>query len=217
MGTGHKQFIVARGGSILGNSKVKGEPGGLMPAGTILNFGEPPLRTQKQVDEYMKSGHIQEYRAPSEEGQVIREGDLVEKAPGMETPVPLKGSDNREKESAIETGKAPTIDPRSGVKVMQSSGGPEINVTRPEIESDNRTQQPVAEKTSVDIEQPVHKPGPVVNNAGQATSKWTIDPTSLEGRDLEQLNVMILERDPNQSPFATVEEAKAHLSQDYRS
>ena len=46
-------------------------------------------------------------------------------------------------------------------------------------------------------------------------SKWSLNPADLEGKDLDELNVMVLERDETVDPFETVEEAVAWLSQDF--
>ena len=46
-------------------------------------------------------------------------------------------------------------------------------------------------------------------------SIWVVDPSGIRGLDVDQLNVMILERDAKVQPFETVEEASAWLSQDY--
>lgn len=46
-------------------------------------------------------------------------------------------------------------------------------------------------------------------------SLWTVDPATLKGKDLKVLNAMIVERDPKQTPFETVEEAIAQLSLDF--
>lgn len=51
-----------------------------------------------------------------------------------------------------------------------------------------------------------------------ATSKWNFDPAALEGRTLDQLNSLVLEKDPNQQPFQVGEEAEAvaFLSRDFK-
>lgn len=54
-----------------------------------------------------------------------------------------------------------------------------------------------------------------VTSVSQPPTPWTLDPTSLNGKTLEQLNVMIQERDDKVEPFQTVEEASAWLSQDF--
>lgn len=51
---------------------------------------------------------------------------------------------------------------------------------------------------------------------GQALSKWNLDPATLHGKDLGQLNVMVLERDSTIAPFSTVQEAIVQLSRDWR-
>ncbi len=48
------------------------------------------------------------------------------------------------------------------------------------------------------------------------SSKWIINPALLHAKDLNQLNVMIRERDPSIQPFETREEAIAFISQDYK-
>lgn len=54
------------------------------------------------------------------------------------------------------------------------------------------------------------KPEPV-----KLSSKWAMDPDVLEQMNLEQLNVMVLERDESVPLFETKEEAVGWLSQDY--
>lgn len=44
---------------------------------------------------------------------------------------------------------------------------------------------------------------------------WMCDPDMLEPFTLEELNVMVLERDPNMEPFETREEAITQLSEDF--
>jgi hypothetical protein len=59
-------------------------------------------------------------------------------------------------------------------------------------------------------------PPPPVGRTGRVTpSIWTMDPDGIRGLALDQLNIMILERDDEVAPFETVEEAAAWLSQDY--
>lgn len=55
---------------------------------------------------------------------------------------------------------------------------------------------------------------PSTEQTAQVTSKWVLDPALLEGKTIDELNVMIVERDPKVEPFATAEEAVAWLSQD---
>jgi len=47
------------------------------------------------------------------------------------------------------------------------------------------------------------------------TSPWKLDPAQLEGKPLQELNLMIKERDDSIEPFETVEEAIAQLSADH--
>lgn len=59
---------------------------------------------------------------------------------------------------------------------------------------------------------------PVTETKPQVDTPWSLDPRMLEGKTIEQLNVMILERDPHafgdEGPYETVEEAVAHLTRD---
>lgn len=50
----------------------------------------------------------------------------------------------------------------------------------------------------------------------QHRSDWDTAPEKLLGKDLETLNFMVKERDPNMAPFETTEEAIAMLTKDYR-
>ena len=46
--------------------------------------------------------------------------------------------------------------------------------------------------------------------------KWNVDPVTLSGKDLQHLNIMVLERDPTMTPFETIEEAAAQLTKDFK-
>ncbi len=46
-------------------------------------------------------------------------------------------------------------------------------------------------------------------------SIWVTDPAGIRGMGVDELNIMILERDDSVEPFETAEEAIAWLSQDY--
>ncbi len=46
-------------------------------------------------------------------------------------------------------------------------------------------------------------------------SIWILDPADLQDKNLDELNVMILERDDELDQFETVEEALAWLTQDF--
>jgi hypothetical protein len=53
-------------------------------------------------------------------------------------------------------------------------------------------------------------------NPVAVNSRWDLDPDGLRGMTLDQLNVMILERDDSVEPLETVEEAVEWLSQDFK-
>ncbi len=63
------------------------------------------------------------------------------------------------------------------------------------------------------VEQPV--PGPKIDGAGSQVGPWIFNPADLVDKPLEELNVLIAERDPNVDAFTTVEEAIAYLSQNF--
>jgi len=46
-------------------------------------------------------------------------------------------------------------------------------------------------------------------------SKWKINPVDLIGKTLVELNIMILEKDPDAEPFAEFNHALEYLSKDY--
>ena len=50
---------------------------------------------------------------------------------------------------------------------------------------------------------------------GKKGSVWILDPDGLRSKSLEELNVMVIERQPELEPFETYQEAVAWLSQDY--
>lgn len=50
----------------------------------------------------------------------------------------------------------------------------------------------------------------------QAVGKWALDPKALKGKTLDQLNVMVKERDAQLKPFEKTEDAIERLSSDFR-
>lgn len=46
-------------------------------------------------------------------------------------------------------------------------------------------------------------------------SKWQLNPADLCGKNLTQLNIMILEKDPSAEPFGSMDEAVACLTKDF--
>lgn len=61
---------------------------------------------------------------------------------------------------------------------------------------------------------PIRKGVPTRPGSG-IPSLWILDPANLEGKDLDDLNVMILERDDSIEPFETIEEAIGQLCMDF--
>jgi hypothetical protein len=50
----------------------------------------------------------------------------------------------------------------------------------------------------------------------RAPGLWNVDPSKVVGKSLEELNTMVLERDPSIAPLSTAGEALAQLSADFR-
>ena len=50
----------------------------------------------------------------------------------------------------------------------------------------------------------------------QQKSPWILDPATLEGKSLQELNAMIFERDPSIDPLPSAERAKELLSMDFK-
>ncbi len=62
---------------------------------------------------------------------------------------------------------------------------------------------------------PAPAPAPQGRTGLVSPSVWVLDPADLQDKSLDELNVMILERDDELEQFETVEEARAWLTQDY--
>jgi len=66
--------------------------------------------------------------------------------------------------------------------------------------------------------EPFIQPEPEKPKQPTYLTPWVINPEMLVSKDLESLNVMVVERDPSPTcpTFDTIEEAVAWLSQDYK-
>lgn len=67
----------------------------------------------------------------------------------------------------------------------------------------------------VEGEAPQPEPEPEGRGTDVTPSPWTLDPADLAGKDLDELNVIVLDIDQRVEPFDTVEEAIFWLSQDF--
>lgn len=66
------------------------------------------------------------------------------------------------------------------------------------------------------VEEVTERVAPKPFSKGPTTiGKWNLDPATLSDKSIEQLNAMVLERDPKVKPFDTPEEAMAFLSSDF--
>lgn len=112
--------------------------------------------------------------------------DALVAAPNVTPPPPVGGTGSKDKEGAIDVRGA---DPNSFVA---SSGAGGITTT------------------STPVVPPSSGPG-----SGTPLSIWNLDPATLQTQSLDDLNMMILERDEKVEPFASIDEARAWLSQDF--
>ena len=64
-------------------------------------------------------------------------------------------------------------------------------------------------------ENETHKIDPEWRKRLRPISKWNINPGDLVGKTLVELNIMILEKDPNSEPFDSMNEAVNQLTKDY--
>lgn len=114
-------------------------------------------------------------------------------APNVEPPkVALAGSGSSDPMESIDLRSVPKGNDALGVSV---SGGASTTTTAPNsgLEAGLRTTDPIT-----------------------PDSVWNLDPAILTDKSLEQLNVMVLERDKGIAQFADADEARAWLSQDYK-
>lgn len=142
----------------------------LLTAGAVVPDG---ALTKKQIEEHVNSGFLE----PTVTRQSFENDTLVENAPGMVPPTPIKTEDEVE-----------SYDDRA----IRVSGRPIKTEMRP------------AKSLKVSANAPVSKSSP-----------WILNPAGLEGKSLEELNVMVLERSKTIAAFETKEEAIAQLSQDF--
>lgn len=62
---------------------------------------------------------------------------------------------------------------------------------------------------------PAAAPARTSGKVGESPDPWGLDPDGLRGRTLEELNLLIIERDQSMPPAASVDAAIALLSRDY--
>lgn len=138
------------------------------------------------IESNLKTGHIEKVSGSM---APVNDG-VVEDAPGRERRPALPGA---------ETAEGPKLSPPPPVRTVSVSNGSGINVEQSE---------PSEPQTRREVE--------IAGRIEHAPSRWTLDPETLKGKDLEQLNVMVKERDENERPFETVPEAVAFLSRDFK-
>lgn len=72
------------------------------------------------------------------------------------------------------------------------------------------------EKTQKEAKAAEEKKGSKAKNPPKKASPYCLDPKDLQGKSLEQLNIMLKERDAEEEPFETIEEGIEFLSQDFK-
>jgi len=155
------RFKVAKGCSIIDRGRV------LHKAGSLITTDKH--MTKADCEGHVKSGHL----IPVAEAADPTPGDanlLVENAPGVQTPTPLKSSEDEKDQ--VRT---------NAVKV-------ESGITKIETLPEKKVQQ--------------------------VKTLWNFDPKRIAKKGVDELNVMILERDDKVVPFETKEEALAFMTQD---
>lgn len=139
------------------------------------------------------------------DGKLYREGEIL--PPGY---APRKKIDDH-----VRSRHVTPIGSQDQIRIEQAPTAPGVEPPKPTSSGEHAT----GVTTSEGGVQKLHLDPPATATTGTVAqsdpSPWTIDPSTLEGKDVDELNVMILERDPEQETMETVEEAVAFLSQDY--
>lgn len=189
MSKSSRTLRVRQGGAVLDRRGVLHYGGSVVPEGAL---------SEADIKAHLASGYIEE----SNEGPLP---DVpVANPPGVDisTPVPglQTGTDKSlDASKAVVTDKGPNLGPVPESKPAPNSDALSVTSGEGGVTMTSTPQAP-----------------PPNNGTGAAISKWVLDPATLTGKKVEDLNVMILERDPTVKPFETVEEAVAFLSQDFQ-
>ncbi len=195
------KIIVARGCSIRYPSGVtpKDSRRPVLTQGVVIPDG---IFTPAQIKEHLTSGFAESVSVRDQPDPDALP-KAIEESPGQTKAPPI----NAGEEGAGGKGSDPVIldDVPSG---MSAAGG------IPDASDPGAGVRVSAETLAAEIApQPV--PGPEVDGAGSPVSHWIFNPAELAGKPLDELNIIIKERDAAVEPFATVEEAIAFLSQNY--
>jgi len=185
------------------NSKMAGRSGKSCLSDAIQNGFVIPMDSVQHHDGDILNVGVRQSETPFIKGDTNTDPKastpkdlLVSTTPGSPTPLPMTPP---EQQNAVSSG--------------ETLGGPVI--PEPEtIESEGEKVAGQGQSTEQDAD-----PAAAVVTNGVDGSGWNLQDEQLEGRDLDNLNVMIVERLPADEagafvPYETVEEARAHLQAD---
>lgn len=103
-----------------------------------------------------------------------------------------------------------------GLKHMEDHirSGHVVRIGEAEASATNPPEPPATFKEPLKSDQDADPKGKSVKL--ETVGKWTFNPAKLEEKTLDQLNVLVQERDSSQSPFEKREDAVARLSSDFK-
>lgn len=136
----------------------------------------------------------------------------ADQIPGRDQVQALLGTHDGTQEVRTDTGVPVVVNSQDGsgaaaTTYVAPSGTGTGNAGASIVEENTATASPVA----ANGDQPA--PGNVIE---QQQTPWNVDPATLEGKNLDELNVMVLEKDDSMEPFEDEAEAKAQLSKDFK-
>lgn len=144
--------------------------------------------TPKIIEEHLKSKYLKPYTVAIDPEQLKEE--LYATPPGVTSDAVVK----IKPDTSIETSAGPSR--------VRSASGPKD------------TDPPVM--NLVESGQPVQPVQPVATTPGMpASSVWILNPATLQGKPLAELNVMISERNADVGVATSIEQAVSYLSQDF--
>lgn len=175
--------------------------------GELLPMG---MHSDAWIQEQLRDRRIEVTRNTEEHIHDV----LADRMPGN-TPLPalVTGDAKDEHKALLANAAGQIITPNAGITI----GGPVGQNAQPVPRS------PEGQKTdSPEVKVPEEAP-PVEtvepqngkDASGAPAGKWNLDPKAIKTKTLEELNIIVLERDPAVAPFADIGEARAWLTQDF--
>jgi hypothetical protein len=193
------QYRVCAGGSVMVTGPARKSVGDrtkrLMPGDIIPNDAV----TDKWIEDALRNRTIEPVFSMQ---QVPVERGPVADVPGVEPGAPVGGDETRVGIVNRDQGNAERVN-----RIATSGGDQTPPVGRVEVGGI------VVEVTPAPPEGTTPSPGQPVQQVG---SIWNLDPERLQGKTLEELNVMVKERDTGVPLFETIPEAVVFLSKDFK-